>query len=398
MRTALCVVEKEANADFKAKLAEHDRQVAAAEVERDAWHIKVKSAVKKGNLAPEMPPSASVPDRPVPRSIYVGDATTEKLLRILAADPGGLLVYRDELSGFFGSFDRYKNGKADRPFWLECFGGRPYRYDRVTLDESIDIPACAVSVIGGIQPDILAKLLQSNADDGLISRFIFAWPDPVPQRRPNSSPDQEKLIRALRRLQSLLSTDKMDSFQPSIMRLTSDAADIFQTWYEAEAWQELEAASGLLASAFGKLNGLVLRLAGVLEFIHWSWDCEVNQLPAVVSERSVEFAIQLVESWVRPTLRRVYAEAAITVAERDVMNMARWLLSNPCDLVNVRDLRREGGCPMPREAKEADAVTEILVAANWLLPDPVRNGDTAGRPRKNYQVNPLIYVEECHGG
>jgi len=45
----------------------------------------------------------------------------------------------------------------------------------------------AVAVTGSTQPEKLAAMFE-EADDGLLSRFVWAWPDPLPFRlgRPRS--------------------------------------------------------------------------------------------------------------------------------------------------------------------------------------------------------------------
>ena len=63
-----------------------------------------------------------------------------RLLAILGENPGGLICFRDELAGLLGGFDKYGGSGSDRSFWIEAYGGRPYRYDRVSLkDDPIDI-------------------------------------------------------------------------------------------------------------------------------------------------------------------------------------------------------------------------------------------------------------------
>jgi Protein of unknown function (DUF3987) len=72
---------------------------------------------------------------------------------------------------------------AGHSFWLEAYGGRPYRIERVKHPEPIVIPRLAVAVSGGTQPDKLAPLMR-EADDGLLARLLWSWarPDPVPAR------------------------------------------------------------------------------------------------------------------------------------------------------------------------------------------------------------------------
>ena len=59
------------------------------------------------------------------RRVLCSDITIEKLGGILEVSPRGLLLWRDELDGWFQSFKRYKSGGgSDRPQWLEMHGAR----------------------------------------------------------------------------------------------------------------------------------------------------------------------------------------------------------------------------------------------------------------------------------
>lgn len=93
-----------------------------------------------------------------------------------------MLIFRDELSGFLRAMDR-EGHEQDRAFYLEAWNGYSrYTYDRIGRG-TLDIEACCVSILGGIQPGPLSDYLicavrQGAADDGLIQRFQLAvWPD-----------------------------------------------------------------------------------------------------------------------------------------------------------------------------------------------------------------------------
>jgi Protein of unknown function (DUF3987) len=114
---------------------------------------------------------APAPTRPRRRKI-VRDATTEAIGLLLGNNPDGLLYFSEELAGWLGSMDAYRpRGGKDRPFWLQAKDGGPYTIDRKTSGD-IDIPALAVSVLGGIQPDKVKPLAASLANDGLLQRFM----------------------------------------------------------------------------------------------------------------------------------------------------------------------------------------------------------------------------------
>jgi hypothetical protein len=118
-------------------------------------------------------PAAATPFR---RKI-VRDATTEAIGLLLAENHDGLIYYADELASWLGNMDAYraKAGK-DRPFWLEAKDGGAYTIDRKT-SKTVVIPALAVSVLGGIQPDKIKAVASNLDDDGLLQRFMLIFID-----------------------------------------------------------------------------------------------------------------------------------------------------------------------------------------------------------------------------
>ena len=106
--------------------------------------------------------------------------------------------------------------------------------DRVSLkDEAIDIPFCAASLLGALQPDRLSTMLLSGDDDGLAARPLYAWPDPVRSRRPQHKADDSLLTSALLRLSSIeFDKDERGDVRARIVSLEEMAANEFQSWWE----------------------------------------------------------------------------------------------------------------------------------------------------------------------
>jgi hypothetical protein len=65
--------------------------------------------------------------------LRIEDTTIEAAQEVLKSSPNGVLCFQDELSGWFGSMDRYANhsGNKDRAFWLQSFNGGSYVLNRI---------------------------------------------------------------------------------------------------------------------------------------------------------------------------------------------------------------------------------------------------------------------------
>lgn len=386
IRRALLEVEAEKLEHYKQLADEHEARVEKARAARRAWQKAVDQAVKDGEPAPDMPADAREPPAPPRPRLWVANATIEKLARILAEQPGGIINFSDELAGLLGSFDRYGGNGGDRAFYLELFGGRPYRLDRVG-DGSIDIPHMAVSILGTIQPDRLSRLILSGDNDGLASRFIYAWPAPRAKRRPGARPDCELLRRAFKRLTAVEGCGV-------VVPLSADAADRFEDWWQGPHDEATKRASGMLAEAYGKMNGGVLRWALLFEFLRWAttdtWVAGME--PREVSRASIDAAITFAERWAKPMARRVFAEASIPEADRQAAVLARLLLSERPTTINARQMRllRRGDLPGIRDHADMDRACAALCDARWLRPAPTREGATKGRRSKTFEVNPRL--------
>lgn len=92
--------------------------------------------------------------------------------------------------------------EGGRAFWLESYGGRPFRIERQKAGGSITIPRLAAACLGGTQPEKLAETMR-GADDGLLARFCWAWPEPIPFALAEAPPCIEWAIEALDRLRLL---------------------------------------------------------------------------------------------------------------------------------------------------------------------------------------------------
>ena len=361
-----------------------------AKASRSDWEKTVSQAVKEGKATPRLPDDAVDPDEPCRRRTMVMDATPEAVGAILAGNPMGTLHFRDELAGWLQSFDRYSPG--GREFWLEAYGGRPFVIDRKGSKQPISVPFNGVSVLGGIQPAKLASALLSSPDDGLVARFLWAWPDKVAFSRPRQAADMDSLENAYRRLEGLCWGMDGDGRDIAVtLPLSASAADIFERWESDNAAVD-DDASSLLKSFIGKMDGTVLRLALVAELSAWAFHGGAE--PTEVSAASLVAAGKWVDDYAKPMAERVYGDAALPEVERNAATLARYIRRAQLRQINKRDLKRtphKSKLPNLRDKDAMDGAVEYLVGAGWLQESGTREGGTTGRRREDYTVNPAVH-------
>lgn len=382
-------LEAALNVDFEDRRREAKRQGAETEERLKLWQAEVREAVKLGTPAPHLPADIRSPPPVQRRRLYSTEPTIEKAGRLSAANPRGLLLQRDELAGWLTSMDRYSNGAGgDRAFWLQAYGGRAWTPDRVKDgDDEIHIPHLLWSILGTIQPDRVASLLMAGDDDGLAARFIFCWPAPLAPRRPDRVADNEAAFQRFLRLRMMPWPELPE---PRVLPFSPAAAAVIQEWRCEVATLEAEAA-GLMLSWLGKLPGLAVRLALILELLAWSETPDGTPEPTELSERATVAAVTFLEDFALPMARRTFGAAALPEAERDARRLARWLIKqDPVPgIVNSKALRRMAAGPAIPDAARMEAALAELAAAEWVRPAPARAAGI-GRQRKDWAVNPAV--------
>ena len=387
-------IERDHAEQHQEALRSWQERAEGAKAAKKNWQDKLAKAVKDGLPSPPMPTDADEPTEPVRRRTLIMDATPEAVGSILEGNTQGTLHFRDELAGWLTSFDRYSPG--GREFWLEAYGGRPFTIDRKGAAKGpILIPFNGVSVCGGIQPTKLADALLSSHDDGLVARFLWAWPDKLAQvHRPRQAADMDALEAVYRRLEALPWGQDAEERQSHVtLALSASAADLFERWQQDNAGLD-EDASALFKSFVGKMDGAVLRLALVAELIAWAWDGKDE--PREVSADSLFAAAEWVDDYAKPMAERVYGDAALPRVERNAAVLARYIVKQGFRSINLRTLKRtphKSRLPALRSSEAMNETVAHLVDAGWLLPDLSRDGDMPGRQRLDFLVNPGV-----HGG
>ena len=296
-----------------------------------------------------------------PTRYVASDTTTEKLGEILSRQNRGLLVKRDEISGWIGSMERYSSGRhrpsSDRAFWLQAFDGGPFCVNRISRGEIV-IHNLSVGIVGGIQPERLAEF-KGLTTDGLLQRLVpvvlKAASFPVDAPDGGTSSAYGRLIRAL------------ISAQPAKLLLGDDA--LAQMEALRKNIFDIEQASGGLASGFSTFAGKLPGIAGALALILHMADDPNGGAYERVRVNIVERVARIVREFILPHAFEFYRSAE-TVTDGDrLKRLASWILTSgqtrivPSDLAhNVAGFRGLGLGDIAQRVSP-------LVAGGWLSPE-----------------------------
>lgn len=334
---------------------------------------------------------------PTEKRYMVNDATVEKLGELLAENTNGLLMFRDELTGWLKTLDKATNAN-ERAFYLESWnGGQPYTYDRIGRGTT-RIPNTTMSVIGGIQPGPLVDYLaaaQANGvgADGLIQRFQLAiWPDdPGPyihiDRWPNTDA-KNKAFGVFDYLDSMEATkDRFEKVEKhyAFLRFELEAQGVFNEWYtELQNRVRMETSDPAFRSHMAKFGSLFASLALIF---HLAEVADCTEIPDV-GMNAVKMALHWCD-YLEGHARKIYG-LQMAEADESIKRLAARLKAGELESgFQARHVQHKRWAGL-RTAEEINSALAILCDMNWIEKQETDSLVRGGRPKTRYLINPRI--------
>ena len=322
---------------------------------------------------------ASISDKPMAERFIIDDLTVEALTPILDASPRGVLLDRDELSGWF-DFDRYSSGKggAEVARWLSIYNGGAITCDR-KLSGTVFVPAALVSIAGGIQPKVLARVVGSrHVDNGLLQRFVLAAPPRRQKVLPGDGPGFATVATMETMFSTLAALPAGPDGGPIVLDLDPAALEVFRGY-----WQELAAeqfyARGAVAAMLSKSEAWAGRLALVCHLIR-----QAGAEPTLghrIDVDSIRRGVGLAR-WAAREWRRVFHGIEHGAALEDDTALRQWIVGRG-GVATARDVAR--GLTKYRSPGAAEAALQRLTrvgTAEW------HQRSTGGRPADAVRLRP----------
>jgi hypothetical protein len=399
MSAALAPLRRMQSEAFEAhEIALRDHEVVAKlnKLKSEADSKKASGLVKNGRFDDAqdlLANSISAFDEPSVRRYLVNDSTVEALAETLEENPNGVLVDRDELAGWLKSLD--KDGQQEaRAFYLTAADGdKGFTTDRIGRGRGKHIPAVCVSIVGGIQPGVLAYYVrdtqkQGSGDDGLLQRFgVMVYPDVSKQWHNIDRPPNKQAQEAVNELiQNLCNLDlarigaEHDPYQPiPFLRFNSVAQELFDEWRgDLEKRLRGDEEHPAIVSHLSKYRKLVPSLA------------LINHLcgngTGQVSERSLMRALEF-SRYLESHAMRVYSYASRPDVDGAKTILAKFRAGKLPERFAVRDVYKAGwsGLATPDEAR---APIRLLTEYGYLR--ELKPENLTGRPTQQYEAHPSL--------
>lgn len=240
----------------------HDLEVAEAEL--TAKFSKGKKGSKEVKL-------------PDPPHLYVGDVTVERITEVLksnkrakARQDAALLYFRDEISGWVNSLNQYREGGADKEFYLSAWSGKEAKVDRCS--KALSVYNFFFAVLGSTTPDMVSALATKGGKaDGFFPRVLYSVPEAssffrLPEK-PLPFPAARVWDVVIRRLWLWR--------KQQTLKVPAGPYQLLKEHYDkqADAVDHGEIETGDDRSMMGKHRAYVLRLALIVHALRVAMDC-----------------------------------------------------------------------------------------------------------------------------
>lgn len=322
--------------------------------------------------------------QPVERRFIVNDPTIEALGEKLNQNPNGLILVRDEITGWMKTLDR-DDRPNDRAFILECFNGTGfYIYDRIGRG-TLKIESLTLSIIGGIQPAKLMPYINGavnggSGDDGLLQRFQLAvYPDDNKAwQHIDRTPDHEAKDQAFELYQRLAEMPERRTQDGDIIGLHFDesAQPMFnQWWFDLENQIRADDIHPAVESHLAKYRSLIPSLALILELAD---NPQAQSVGVVALNKAIRWG-----EYLKSHMMRIYNGAidSETIGAKKILD-SRDKLPDEFKAKEVQQRQWTG----LKTTKEVKAALSVLVEHGYLIEQI--NTLTGGRPSESYYWNP----------
>jgi hypothetical protein len=347
------------------------------------------------NLSPDDRKSV---EPPLQKRLCLEDTTIEAAQEVLVGSASGVLLYQDELSGFFGAMDKYAGSRGaakDRSFWFQSWSGGPYGLNRVSRGASI-IPNLSISLLGGIQPDLIRKIAAECHDDGFLARMLAIVLRPAEVGKdapvPPVAETYGKLVERLTELAPPQTADPYEKFAgtldgtPIFLKFDLDTQKLreeLERKHLAMA-QQFEVINKKLAAAIGKYDGYFGRFCLIWHCIEHAYD---EALQREVTEDTARRVADFMDRFLRPHALAFYCGVLGLADDHDrLAAVAGYILAHRLEKVTNRDVQRGDRSMRRLTRRDTDEVFEQLEALGWLTRTP------GPRLAPHWIVNPEVHV------
>ena len=225
-----------------------------------------------------------------PTTLYVTDATPEKLAKLMTENKGAIALISDEPDALAVAAGLRYGKSRNLGLMLQAWSAGHLMIQRATNDQRISIDRAVMSVAVMSQPSFVEALMKDGemSNRGFMQRFLYAKPLSQVGNRSFIKPGiPEHLI------------NEYYGFMQEMLRLNTDSLRELRIAPEAEErvtelFDAIEQSIGqekTLEGWHGKLFGQCMRIAGVLHCVKWGKKAEEHAIDLETIESVFSLAV-----------------------------------------------------------------------------------------------------------
>ena len=397
----LDLLVREAEKKQKQDLIERKAQESIYRLKIKAVEKEITAAVEEEGSCSELRTKlasllkSQAENHPTERRYRTSDPTVEKLAELMKENSNGMLLCRDEISGWLMNLEK-PGREGDREFYLESWSGdSPFDVDRIARG-TIKVEALCLSIVGGIQPGKLSRYVSGAVEggweaDGLLQRLqLLVWPEisdgwELVDRRPNRKACKAA-VEVFQRLDRLkeVKTVRLLGGVPGI-HFAPDAQEFFNDWLTCleHRLRSGEIACEALLSHLSKYRSLMPSLSLLIHLSDSPGNAPVSLEAAVKAAGLCDFfedhAIKIYAPALHPELQAAHAL------------LKKIKAGEVKDGSTVRELYRNGWATLTTPASVRSGLV-VLEEYGWLRWERV---GTDGRSTEIVRLNPALKNENA---
>lgn len=379
----LAEIDRRKREEYEAAVKEHALDKEYFRTLYETARDKAKKEAKSGEqgAAKQTLRDAQQAEEPAPtyKRHLITDATVEKLMEIQRDNPMGLLVLRDELSGWLSQLER-EDRQSDRSYYLEGWNGTDsFSYDRIGRGSGY-VESNTISVFGGIQPAKLDRYLRDmetgSGDDGFLQRFqIAVYPDKTPPTHTDTPPLAAAVDKARRVFTAIESIPDHDGSAIKKLRFNADGQGVFDDWYGALLAETHEEPNRFVQAHKAKYSSLMPSLALVFQLITDSNSQCVELDAALMAVRWCHY--------LESHARRIYGLGGNSTLA--IMALLERLNDLDMGGFKTKDITDKGWSTLT-DTKQVNLALDVLVDVGLIIKEV---GQTGGRPSVTFFADSL---------
>ena len=395
-RKPILELQFKAREDFKKVFKDYELDLKF--YEKDSHKILKESATKEDYR--RKIEDCPQPNKPIQRRFETNDITASKLIQFLSENPNGMMLFRDELTGWLKSLEADYD-KSSRPFFLELWAGA-INYELARVDgREIQLTSGTLSIIGGVQPSKLQRYVTEaysfDNSDGFLQRFLFAYPDVWKRTRKPTKAEYDAMKKGYAKANEILKQITEYDFNGKVIGANGDKFHIVKFDSQAQAvvdqWQdEIESEAESLQIEDEAFSSFLYKLPkscfAIALIFHCLESISKSSFPDEITIETALKAIAYTEVLISHA-RRVFA-----LGENQIYSLAQVLIGKikKGELApgfKARDVMRKQWSGL-RSKETVQDVLKLLSDYGYLR-ELVKSGE--GRPTTLYFIHPSLIKE-----